>query len=349
MKKIILGCAVIAAISCQKNISESNELKFSNSANKNSVTLHKNSKFGSSIGGNFSNDDRVEILNNLNAKYVRSSITISEWDGKNSLCDTYAKNGINVILNILNAPLTSCVAFATDMKSYREKLNSITDKYKPEVLVVENEEINPTYHTGPLRDYLKMLKVAVDVCHSKGIKVTNGGIYGPQLEVLTYRYLQTKGQPRADSFANNCMTASQINSAQTPGRDQSLEYKVRQLDTLLRYYHDLDYVNVHLYEPFNPYVDASTVTSATPVVVSDIQEYLIARTGIPVMTNETTPRNNTKPELVTSILNQYDQLNFPYVLWYSNDGESGGEPLYDLKTGELYDNGISFSDFLQDY
>ncbi len=216
------------------------------------------------------------------------------------------------------------------------------------MIVVENEEINPNYHTGPLTDYINMLQAALDVCHSKGIKVTNGGIYGGQLETLAYRYLQRKGQNRADSFANNCMTYSQIKDAQTPNRNPSLEWKVRQLDTLLNFYINLDYINIHLYEPFNPNVDPSTVTSATPVVAADIQEYLIARTGKPVMTNETTPRDNVSPDLVTSVLKEYDRLNFPYAIWFNND-IGGSKPLYDLNTGALLNTGVAYSNFTGTY
>jgi hypothetical protein len=113
----------------------------------------------------------------------------------------------------------------------------------------------------------------------------------------------------------------------------------------LNFYDNLDYVNVHLYEPFNPNVDPSKVTSATPVVVADIQEFLRARTGRPIMTNETGQRENTSASLVTSMLKRYDQLNFPYVVWYNGDGSASAEPLYNLNTGSLYNNGVAFSDY----
>lgn len=350
MKKIIFASLMITLFSCKKNVITDNDPNSLIEAAQSINSIIPKTKFGSSIGGDFSADECVSIAKSLNVGYVRFSITMNEWTGKSFFYEAYTDAGINVILNVNNKPLRGTVPFPKDLTNYRKTFNSITNKYQPEVIVVENEEINPSWHKGPMSDYINMLKVALDVCRPKGIKVTNGGIYGPQLEVLTYRYLQTKSQARADAFANNCMYSSQVKAAENPGSDKDLEKDIRQLDTLLNFYHNLDYINVHLYEIFNPDIqDQSRVKTATPFVVAGIQEYLKARTGRPVMTNETTPRNNTNPELVTSILNQYDQLNFPYVIWYSNDGMAGGESLYNLKTGQLYPNGMAFSRFNANY
>jgi len=344
---------MFVAISCKKEVTGENPLNASATpiatGVENSITLLRNTNFGSIILGNFTNTKRVSIAKKLNAKYVRSTITMRGWRGRYFPYEAYIKSGIQVVLNVNQKPLNSPAVFPKDLTNYREKFNSITNKYKPPVIVVENEEINPHYHIGPMTDYINMLKVALDVCHSKGIKVTNGGIYGPQLEVLAYRYLRTKSQNRADNFANNCMYPSQVKAAKNPGSAKDLEKKVRQLDTLLNFYHNLDYINVHLYEPFNPYVDPSTVINATPFVVAGIQEYLKTKTGKPVMTNETGQRDNTNPDLVASMLQKYDQLNFPYAIWYSGTGEGGCKPLHNLNTGNLYNNGISYSNFLANY
>jgi hypothetical protein len=342
----------IVMFSCTKSLNTDAPLSSATTLQSinSSASLPRNTKFGSSIGGSFTSDQCVSIVQSLNLKYVRMTIAMSDWNGKSFPYENYVANGIQPIVNLNYSSQTKVVPFPTDTASYRQTFDAITNKYQPELIVVENEEINPHYHSGPMRDYINMLRVALSVCHVKGIHVTNGGIYGPQLEVLTYRYLQTKSQGKADSFANNCMYKSQVKAAQNPGSNPGMEQNVRQLDTLLNFYHNLDYVNVHLYEVYNPYItDVSTVTTATPVVVADIQQYLKARTGRPVITNETTPRNNDNPSLVTSVLTQYAQLNFPYVIWYSNSGEAGGVPLYDLSTGALYPNGTAFSNFQKYY
>jgi hypothetical protein len=179
--------------------------------------LNRQTKFGSLIGGGFTNNQNISIANSLNVKYVRTTLLISEWDGSFLPYETYTANGIKVLLNVCTSPYKGGPSpYPKDLLSYRQKLTDITNTYQPELIVVENEEINKNTHSGSIIDYLKMLKVAYEVCHSKGIKVTNGGIYGAGLEILTYRYLQTKGQNRADSFGNNCMESYQIKAAQNP-------------------------------------------------------------------------------------------------------------------------------------
>lgn len=359
MKKIIFASLVIiAAVSCKKDLVNNNDLAAATSVqgdNVTTVTLHHNSKIGCMINGSFDNNGRVAQAQKLNVDYVRAGITMSDWNGKSWSYESYVNAGIKVVLNVsyVYTDLNSGVGapFPKDLTNYKATFQDIVNTYQPPVIVVENEEINKTTHSGPLTDYINMLKVALNVCHPKGIKVTNGGIYGQGLEVLTYRYLQTKGQKRADSFGNECMTTWQIKAAQNPGTNESIEYDVRRLDTLLNFYYNLDYINIHPYEPFDPYVtDASKVTTAAAVVIPDFKEYLIWRTGKPVMTNETGQRDNMNPNLVTSMLQKYDQVDFPYVIWYSGDqGVAGAKPLYDLKTGILYSNGTSFSNFNKTY
>jgi len=351
MKKLVFIFSLFTVVSCTKTVVSDNEVKPDAIALQSETTSDANTgntKFGSSINGGFTSAKSVSIAKDLNAKYVRGKIIMSQWKGKSWQYENYENNGIHVVLNV-NYNDNNNSPFPKDMENYRKKFNSIINKYQPEVIVVENEEINPHYHEGPMSNYIQMLKVALDVCHSKNIKVANGGIYGPQLEVLTYRYLQTKGQKRADSFANHCMETYQVKAAKQPNSNKDIEFKVRQLDTLLKFYHNLDYVNVHLYEPFNPNVKPSSVNSATPVVVADIQEYIKSRTGRPVMTNETGQRNNTSASLVSSMMKKYDQLHFPYVVWYNGDGTADAEALYNLNTGLLYNNGVAFSNYIANH
>lgn len=356
MKKIIFASLVLFAVSCTKNVDNVpnvSTVQSSNSENA-AIVLHRNTKFGSIINGNFDINGRISVANSLNADYVRSSIIMSEWRGKANDYETYVNNGIGVVLNILyesnNLQDKKRLPFTKNLTDYRNKFIEITNKYHPEVIVVENEEYNKDQHSGPMTDYINLLKVALSVCRPKGIKVTNGGIYGRQVEVLTYRYLQTKGQKRADSFANACMEDYLIKAAQNPGSNPTVEAEVKQLDTLLNYYPNLDYVNIHLYEPYNPDVDARTVATGSLLVPRDIQECIRAKTGRPLMTNETFARNNTVPSLITSMMQNYDQLDFPYVIWYSGEEtQIGGNSLYNLNTGALYPTGLAFSNFNKYY
>ena len=356
MKKIILAISVLAAFSCNKELNLNNQATdAAPTVNiSNAGMLNRQTRFGAMLGGGFTNDKNLSMTGSLNVGYVRFAIIMSEWKGKSLPYESYTANGVKVLLNVNNSSYAGGAYFPKDLTTYRQKLTEITNTYQPEIIAVENEEINDNYHRGSMADYINMLKVALEVCHAKNIKVTNGGIYGTGLEVLTYRYLQTKGQSRADSFANNCMELYQIKAAQTPGKNATLEAEVRRIDTLLNFYGNLDYVNLHLYEPFAPaiYKDATKaakVTTSTPVVIADLQEYIIARTGKQTMTNEIGQRNNTSPDLVNSVQTELDRLKFPYAIWFTSDGIGYAEPLYDLKTGTLYPNGVAFSNFLETY
>lgn len=354
MKRIVCVLLVCAAISCKKEVEQNANSKQLSSASDlaaQQVLLNGKTNYGCLINGNFSPDGRAEQAQKLNVGYVRDAIIMDGWKGKSNNYDAYTNHGIKVVLNInYKQSGGTPLAFPTNMTTYKQKFQDIINTYQPPVVVVENEEINKNYHKGPITNYIAMLKVAINVCHAKNIKVTNGGIYGSALEISTYRYLQTKSQKRADSFGNNCMEQFQIKAAQNPGSNQNLEEGVRQLDTLLNFYKNLDYVNVHLYEPFNPNIsNTQKVTTATPVVIPDIQEFLKWRTGRPTITNETGQRDNTSPDLVTSMLQEYDQLKFPYMIWYSGEGGRGAEPLYDINTGALYANGKAFSNYNASY
>jgi hypothetical protein len=311
MKEIILAICVLAAFSCNKELNLNNQAMDTDAVTavniSNASSLNRQTKFGAMLGGGFTNDKNISMTNSLNIGYVRFAIAMPYWNGKSKPYESYTANGIKVLLNVNYSLYTNGpVPFPKDLTSYRQKLTNITNTYQPEVIAIENEEINTSYHAGPMSDYISMLKVALEVCHAKNIKVTNGGIYGQGLTVLTYRYLQTKGQNRADSFGNACMGPYQIKAAQKPNSNSVIEAQVRKIDTLLNFYANLDYVNLHLYEPFGYDIDqdaykASKVTTATPVVVQDMQEYIKAKTGKQAMTNETGQRNNTSPDLVNSM------------------------------------------------
>lgn len=342
-------------LSCTKNITVNDEPQAlsaeTGSNDETAIVLNRTTKFGSLISGDFTIDERVSIAKSLNVAYVRDALMMSTWDGYYKPYETYTSNGINVILNVnYDQPTQQPDPFPTDMKAYKKTFKDIVQTYQPEVIVVENEEINERYHSGPMTDYIKMLQVAISVCHPKKIKVTNGGIYGSQLEICTYRYLQTISQARADEFGNSCMSPFQVKAAQEPGSNPTLEYTVSQMDTLLDFYKNLDYVNVHLYEPFGADISKTyKVSTITPGVVEDIQEFLLARTGKPTMTNETGQRDNTNPFLVTAMLSEYDRLKFPYAIWYSGEGGSGAQPLYNISSGVLALNGLAFAGFMAAY
>ena len=107
---------------------------------------------------------QAQIAQALGVKYIRARIDMQDWNGSNNLYDAYSTAGLKVLLNInYGVPRNAmgehaAIPFPTDMTAYSKTVNSILDKYKPEVVVVENEEDNPFYHSGSADDYINELK-----------------------------------------------------------------------------------------------------------------------------------------------------------------------------------------------
>jgi hypothetical protein len=74
-----------------------------------------------------------------------------------------------------------------DMDNYKSTLSAILDKYQPTLIAIENEEININYHSGSINKYLNELSTAIPIVHSKGLKITNGGITERPLNVLVWK------------------------------------------------------------------------------------------------------------------------------------------------------------------
>lgn len=283
-------------------------------------------------------------------QYVRGAITLIDFDGKSNNFETYAAKGLKIVLNLnWSQQNTGARPFCTDLTTYRQKLIQVLTKYKPVLVVIENEEQNKHYYTGSVAQYIAQLKIAIEVCHSFGIPVTNGGLFlngeGAGLEILTYRYLRTISQTMADQFSV-VMSSGEIKAAQVPNSNAEYEAKVRSTDSLLNAYVGLDYVNLHLYKPDKAGEQPDTMTTITPHIWEDAQLYIKYRTGKEVISNETCQRNNSSPALVTSMLTEFKRLKFPYVIWFSGDDGGAGSIALTNKDGSLRPNGIAFKNFV---
>jgi hypothetical protein len=101
---------------------------------------------------------------------------------------------------------------------------------------------------------------------------------------------------------------------------------------------DLDYVNLHWYEPIKADLD-STVTS--PGVLQEIADYLRSATGHPVITNEFGQNNQIKT-LVSSQVDAFRKAGYLYAVDWSGYGASGAMPL--TNGTKLLSNGRSYRD-----
>jgi hypothetical protein len=294
---------------------------------------------------------RINVARKLGVKYIRTSIVIEEWDGRDEKYESYLNAGFKVLLNIDWGKAKKGdepVPFPTDLDSYKKSLEKILEKYRPEVVVIENEEMTAHYHSGSVQDYINELGAAIEVVHSKGLKVTNGGLGNRQLELLVYRdYVKRGMRAQADDFGERTMGDAMLKAAQNPGSNPEMEQIVTKAQILMKAYHDLnlDYVNIHIYEPMKP--KKENADSSTPNALKEIADYLVRTTGKPLMANEIGQRNPST-SLIPSMLQAFLSNQFKYIIWFSGDGNEGAVALNN-PDGSLRSNGEVFKKFIADF
>ena len=317
MRKFLFASLLFAMACTKKDAVVAPSLSSQSSSN---ITV-STTKFGVLPYGVNTIDNKIKAATSLGVSCVRYGLSIADWRGKSYDVEKYQTAGFKILMNIMNQNtiVGQPIPFPTDMVSYRQTVDAMTTKYKYEMVVVENEELNATIHIVDIPRYIKMIQTAVDVCHSKGIPVTNGGLYGQALEVLTYRWYVTVNPNAANTWANSFMGDHELKAAKAKpgerGYDATLEAGIVDMKTLINAYDILDYINIHPYETLNRKLTTSSqqgaqTTSIVYNVLNPIQQYLTAMTGRPVITNETGIRNNKQTALVTSLVNQYLQLNW---------------------------------------
>jgi hypothetical protein len=342
----------------------SSSTSFSALRNQTDTSNQQRTRFGvmvaKSEGQIITPDRQVKIAKDLGVHYIRARILVQGWDGSDDSYNTYASAGFKVLLNLDYAVPRDAsggkapVPFPTDMNAYSKTLNAILDKYKPELVVIENEEDNPNYHQGVADDYLNELKTGIQIAHSKGLKVTNGGITVREVCLIIYDDLLQSGQrDKAESFAqkafppnfvarlsggNDIMHNPQLGRQILFGRKIIAAYKDL----------DLDYVNFHWYEPVaarGKDVDKSNI-SFDPSIFEYVANYLHEKTGKPVMTNEFGVLDPS-PDLVRGLLKAARDANLGYAIFYSADGGEGKAIALQNAGGDLRDNGNAFKDFMR--
>lgn len=310
-------------------------------------------KFGVLVNSStLSNSEKADISKDtLGCNWVRSALTVADWDGSSSRYEIYRDKGVKqlVVINYTNGNPSPFVP-ASQLSGYADTIELMLDEY-PDMygIVIENEAINTTFHTGALSDYIAMIQTAYSVAHPRGVKVTDGGFYGVGLDIKVYRWLVTKyGQSAADQYGALSMTNAQINAAQTPNSNPTMEAKAKQIDTIFQAVNYVDYFNIHPYEVFSQTnLQPDTVTQISPNVLRYQKEYVEETTRKPCISNETGVRVNTQPLLVGNLIAEYYRLGFFHMQYFDGvGGLAGAEPITDETTGVLLPNGVPFKNFV---
>lgn len=302
-----------------------------------------------SNGVNLKTADQVALAHDLGVQYVRLSTESGNWyDSAGhakfiSLYNSFTTSSpaLQILLNITwKSEAGGAVPFPGATEEYKEFVNSILDTLTsgnyipPALIVVENEENNPNFHSiTTLKDldkYVAQLKYVTDVCKQKQIKVANGGFTTLGMNLLVWDYYK--------NVLNDSIKASQFLSKITPP-GQTLDFttkkmqnKIQIVKTLINSYAaiDFDYFNFHWYEPVQALFWTDTARPTTidtnhisPDVLYEVGHYLrlfspIA--GRTIITNEAGEVTTSSfiPAEITCALQ-----TFPIVSWYSGDGNFG--------------------------
>jgi hypothetical protein len=232
---------------------------------------------------------------------------------------------------------------AAALATYKRNLGAVLDQLPTtRVVQVENEEVEPRFYAGTMDQYIEELNAAVEVGHARKLPVTNGGITGRPLSMLTWQDLRDRGmEAEADDFARRAFSRASdrwirrdlLRKPFTGLSRQTLQTawdKAKQLIPAFRRSR-MDYVNFHWYTD-----DQSALREAVA--------YLRRATGKPVVTTEI-GQHNTLPEVVTGHLTTtIEQLRLPLVVWFDRDGMPA-LGLHDAP-GVLRENGRAFRSYV---
>jgi hypothetical protein len=334
---LLVLCCISAVISCKKETSQVvNSNNLSTSSTENAVT--QSTKFGSLVNG-VDGDTRITVSQKFGVGYVRDAVILDSYNGKAPLVDDYMNSGFKVLMN-LNYTSRKPSAYPTDMAKYKSLLQKVLNDYTPEVAVIENEPINEGYYKGPVTDYINEIKTAVDVCHSYGVKVSDGGLHTGMVCILVYQdYINRGMQKEATSFSNRALTSQYLKAAQGKGTSDinvKLDKTKQQIDAFKNI--ALDYVNFHWYQPTTLSPNDNTASQG---VVKEIADYLRRATGKQVLCNEFGQYNQSSA-LITSMVDQLKLAGLTYGIVFSGNSDGGAKSLNNGT--KLLSNGIAFRD-----
>ncbi|MDR3436068.1 hypothetical protein [Telmatospirillum sp.] len=259
------------------------------------------------------------------------AVFLDRWKTGSSCapCASPARAGLKVALTVRNggrdyAPRRPSTA-PGDPEGYKRTLASVLDVWKPDILVVENEENNPQFYQagttgGELAAaYLRELTLACGVAHAKGVACANGGLSGDAAAAITWLALLERGPPEtACDFAKrafyddaNSQTGGKLCIYQTPAQVPAAltASLLREADLLLPVYRSapIDRVNIHWYGH-----DAG--------VFANVASVLSRATGKPVMSNEIGQwRWDADPIFVRPLLRAAFAAGINPAIWFSID------------------------------
>ena len=182
MKNLLTNLLLISTLffaACTKDTVTTDPQAVTSATSSEDLSKVQKTKWGTMLAYNdFTLDQRIQIAKSLKVKYIRLSVSMETWNGSSNEYETFERNGFKILLNLCqeNTSKSSPSNWTKDTSGWRNFVASVLNKYKPEVVVIDNEEINIHFHTDPPNQYFVLLGIAIQEAHKRNLKITNGGL-----------------------------------------------------------------------------------------------------------------------------------------------------------------------------
>ncbi len=249
----------------------------------------------------------VEVARALGVRYVRpDAVLAARGDASCPTCDRFRQAGFDLVLTLRHTSDPRVPSRPPgDLPGWQRTVEEVLNRYRPRVLVVENEENSALFYTGTPEDYAAELKVACQVAHQKGIPCANGGLVSTLVALLVYDHYRTSGQLAvARDYAARALPPEIRRQLDSPHAREQIEKG----KALLSAYRTagVDYVNFHWY-------------IADTRALGEAVAYLRAQTGLPVLTNEV-GQTTDDPDQTTAVMGKIVELGIAIAVWFGMDG-----------------------------
>lgn len=187
---------------------------------------------------------------------------------------------------------------------------------KPEVVSINNEEGHREYWEGTVQEYLVWMEKCVQVGHAHGLPVTNGGTTIGIVYAMLQWYID-EGKP-ADSIQ---FIKDRYGITGSAGGTYATEQRIWYQTLLAGFANsDMDYVNVHWYEPARDNTTNIVTSELLPLIINYIQIV----TGKNVITTEMGVKNGNYG-LAYEYFDQWKASGARYVIYYAGSSDQGAQ------------------------
>lgn len=262
------------------------------------------------FGAQFGPDPvRFDVLEALGAAYIRTGVTVSQWQDRCFDCAQAESRGIGVVLRVkANGTSETATTMPTDLNAYRGVVSDIAATLQPSVIVVENEPDSRQYWAGTVEEYEQLLTVACDAAHEHGIPCTGGGLSNTAVVSMVYRSYKDRGDHKgARRYASKISLSS---TAYTKMIAPENKDKIKQIAEKAEAYlathvaAGADLVNFHWYRSEEAF--------------GETVRYLVDKTGLPPMNNEIGQYTDAGGD-TTALMNAVLAADLRFATWMSID------------------------------